>query len=55
MFLAVVVDGCFQAQLLVNRFLERVAEVGHLLDELDEFFELQTKEHRGRDGADGYC
>ena len=52
MLLAVVVDRCLQAQLLVNGLLERVAEVGYFLDELDEFFELQPKEYGGSDGAD---
>ena len=54
-FLAVVVDRGLQAQLLIDSLIKGLAEVGHLLDELDQFFQLQTKEHGGCDGtnADG--
>ena len=50
--LAVVIDRGLQAQLLIDGLVECLAEVGHLLDELDEFFELQPKEYGGSDGAD---
>ena len=53
--LAIVVDGCLQAQLLVDGLVERLTEVGHFLDKLDKFLQLQTKEYGGRDGAYGYC
>ena len=43
--LAVIVDRCLQAQLLIDGLVERLAEVGHLLDKLDQFLQLQAKEH----------
>ena len=49
--LTVIVDRGLQAQLLINGFFERIAEVGHLLDELDQFLQFQTEEHRRRDGT----
>ena len=55
MFLSVVVDRSFQAQLFVNGLIERLAEVGNLLDELDEFLQFQTEEYGGGDGAHGNC
>ena len=51
MLLAVVVHRCLQAQLLIDGLVERLAEVGHLLDKLDQLLQLQSEEHRRGDGA----
>ena len=50
-FLAVVVDRSLQAQLLINGLVEGLAEVGHLLDELHQFLQLQAEEYGRSDGT----
>ena len=52
---AVVVDRGLQAQLLIDSLIKGLAEVGHLLDELDQFFQLQTEEHGRCDGTNADC
>ena len=49
--LAVVIDRCLQAQLLIDGLVECLAEVGHLLDKLNQFLQLQAEEYGGCDGA----
>ena len=52
--LTVVIHRSLQAQLLVNRLVEDLAEIRHLFDELDEFLQFQTEEHGRCDGTDAH-
>jgi len=50
--LAIVIDTGLQAQLLIDGLVESLAEVGHLLDELNQFLQFQAKKYGRCDGTD---
>ena len=52
MLLAMVIDAGLESELLVHSLVEGLAEVRHLVNELDELFEFEAEEDSGSDGSD---